>query len=195
MGKVSRRWDWEEEAFRYGVGPDVSREELEALIEASASSVSATMHLSGHSGAGDFARWGQRGGSRTLALYGPGWFALLAMRRCKKITAEQLAEVFTPLCKGRSWPPLYYSLGRVVATPAALALLAAVGENPAELLARHQSGDWGEVPPEDARENDFSGKHGFRIISCYAVGRAAERVWIITEADRSSTCILLPGEY
>ncbi len=94
-------WEWEEEAFRYGVNPDVSREELEALIEASASPVSATMHLSGHSGAGDFARWGRRGGLRTLALYGLDWFALLARRRWKRITAEQLAEVFALLCKGR----------------------------------------------------------------------------------------------
>ena len=90
--------------------------------------------------------------------------------------------------------PLFF-LGRVVATPAALALLASAGENMAELLTRHQSGDWGEVPPEDASENNFSVKHGFRILSCYAVGRAGERVWIITEADRSSTCILLPEEY
>ena len=88
-----------------------------------------------------------------------------------------------------------FSLGRFVATPAVLALLAAAGETPAELLARHQSGDWGEVPPEDARENDFSVKQGFRILSSYVVGPAGERVWIITEADCSSACILLPGEY
>jgi hypothetical protein len=48
--------------------------------------------------------------------------------------------------------------------------------------------------PVDAKENDFFVNHGFRIISSYAVGRAGERVWIITEADRSSTCILLPEE-
>ena len=101
-GEGFQAWfDWEEEAFRYGVDPDVSREELEALIEASTLPVSATMHLSGHSGAGDFARWGRRGGLRTLTLYGRDWFALLARRRWKKITAEQLAEVFTALCKGR----------------------------------------------------------------------------------------------
>jgi hypothetical protein len=88
-----------------------------------------------------------------------------------------------------------FSLGRVVATRAALALLAGAGENPTELLARHQKGDWGIVPPADAKENDFSVKHGLRILSGYVVGRAGERVWIITEADRSSTCILLPGEY
>jgi hypothetical protein len=88
-----------------------------------------------------------------------------------------------------------FSLGRVVATPAVLALLAGAGENSTELLARHQNGDWGVVSPADAKENDFSVKHGFRILSSYAVGRAGERVWIITEADRSSTCILLPEDY
>ena len=88
-----------------------------------------------------------------------------------------------------------FSLGELVATLAALTLLADAGENPAELLARHQGGDWGEVPPEDARENELSVLRGFRIISSYRVGAGGERVWIITEADRSSTCILLPEDY
>ncbi len=88
-----------------------------------------------------------------------------------------------------------FSLGRVVATPAALELLTGVGENPAELLARHQNGDWGVVSLADAKENEFSVMHGLRILSSYALGRAGERVWIITEADRSSTCILLPEDY
>jgi hypothetical protein len=95
-------WSWEEEAFRYGVDPNLSRKELEALIEASASLVPATAHQRGHSRAGDFSRWGRRGGLRTLALYGRGWFALLAMRRWRKITAEQLAEAFSAMCGGRS---------------------------------------------------------------------------------------------
>ncbi|MDQ5809367.1 MAG: hypothetical protein M3358_01195 [Actinomycetota bacterium] len=88
-----------------------------------------------------------------------------------------------------------FSLGRVVATPAALTLLEGAGENPSELLDRHQHGDWGVVPLTDAKENDYSVKNGLRILSSYAVGCAGERIWIITEADRSSTCILLPGEY
>ena len=88
-----------------------------------------------------------------------------------------------------------FSLGRVVATPGALALLAGAGEDPAGLLARHVSGDWGEVPPEDARENELSVRGGFRIVSSYPVGSGGARVWPITEADRSSTCILLPEEY
>jgi len=95
-------FEWEKEAFRYGVDPDISREELELLIEASTSPVPAAAHRSGHSRGGDFARWGRRGGLRTLALYGRGWFVLLASRRWEKITPEQLAEFFAILCKGRS---------------------------------------------------------------------------------------------
>ena len=86
-----------------------------------------------------------------------------------------------------------FPLGRVVATPTALEALEASGVCPEGLLKRHCSGDWGEVPAEDARENERSVEHGFRIISSYAAGE--ERVWIITEADRSSTCLLLPSEY
>ena len=87
-----------------------------------------------------------------------------------------------------------FSLGQLVATPGALALLAGVGENPATLLGRHQGGDWGEVPPEDARENELSVLRGFRILSSYQVGESDRRVWVITEVDRSSTCILLPED-
>jgi hypothetical protein len=49
------------------------------------------------------------------------------------------------------------------------------------------------VPPEDARENEFSVRHGFGIVSSYRV--AGERLWIITERDRSATTLLLPSEY
>ncbi|MDN5698051.1 MAG: hypothetical protein L0G70_08775, partial [Rubrobacter sp.] len=86
-----------------------------------------------------------------------------------------------------------FELGRVVATPAALEALEVSGVSPSRLLARHQSGDWGEVPRDDARENERSVKHGFRILSSYPAGD--DRIWIITEADRSSTCLLLPSEY
>jgi hypothetical protein len=63
------------------------------------------------------------------------------------------------------------------------------------LLGWHARGDWGEVPPEDARENEVSLREGFRILSSYPVGGVGERVWVITEADRSGTCLLLPSEY
>ena len=89
-----------------------------------------------------------------------------------------------------------FDLGLTVATPGAIEALAREGGdwrfNAAVYLARHQDGDWGDVPPEDARENELSVREGFRVVSSYEV--AGERVWIITEADRSSTCILLPED-
>lgn len=87
----------------------------------------------------------------------------------------------------------HFPLGRIVATPGALNALVMAGQDPGELLARHQSGDWGNVPPDDARENQRSLRHGWRILSSYGVG--SHRIWIITEADRSSTCLLLPEDY
>ena len=86
-----------------------------------------------------------------------------------------------------------FPLGRIVATPAALDACAEAGISPARLLARHVAGDWGDVPPEDARENELSVAQGFRVLSSYAAGE--ERLWIITEADRSSTCLLRREEY
>ena len=88
-----------------------------------------------------------------------------------------------------------FDLGRTVATPGALTLLTEYGTDPAELLERHRIGDWGEVPSEDARENERSLKYGWRVFSSYPVGEHGEKIWIITEADRSATTILLPEEY
>lgn len=85
--------------------------------------------------------------------------------------------------------------GTLVATPGALELLGELEIGPSHLLERHLQGDWGDVPKEDARENERSVKHGHRILSSYDVGDDGERVWVVTEADRSSTCILLPEEY
>jgi hypothetical protein len=84
-------------------------------------------------------------------------------------------------------------LGKVVATPGALKLLLEAGENPVSYLARHASGDWGNLDKHDRRENELSLRHGWRIISAYPVG--GETIWIITGADRSVTTILLPEEY
>jgi hypothetical protein len=87
-----------------------------------------------------------------------------------------------------------FNPGQVVATPGALAVLEASGESLLVHLQRHLSGDWGEVDEHDARENELSLNHDLRIMSVYTL-RAGARIWIITEADRSSTCILLPEEY
>ena len=89
--------------------------------------------------------------------------------------------------------PILFPLGRVVATPGALELMDRMTANGFHLLQRHQTGDWGNVPADDAIENDFSVVYGNRILSSYLLGD--ERIWIITEADRSSTTLLLPEEY
>jgi len=87
-----------------------------------------------------------------------------------------------------------FPLGRIVATPGALRALERANQSPAVFLARHAAGDWGELDPEDIRENEYSVAHGFRLLSAYTTA-AGERLWIITEADRSSTTLLLPEEY
>lgn len=87
-----------------------------------------------------------------------------------------------------------FSLGQVVATPGALALLHESGENPAIFLSRHVRGDYGEVCEEDRQLNDQAIVDGSRVLSAYRTARG-ERLWVITEADRSSTCLLRPDEY
>ncbi|UXL05864.1 plasmid related protein [Achromobacter xylosoxidans] len=84
-------------------------------------------------------------------------------------------------------------LGQVVATPGALNLLQRANLNPFQMLSRHRSGDWGDVPMEDALANEAAAIHGNRVISSYEV--AGERLWVITEANRSATTLLLPKEY
>jgi hypothetical protein len=84
-------------------------------------------------------------------------------------------------------------LGRVVATPGALRVLSEIGEDPFDLLARHALGDWGELCAFDRRQNEIALRDGYRVLSSYDV--LEDRVWVITEADRSVTTILLPEEY
>jgi hypothetical protein len=84
-------------------------------------------------------------------------------------------------------------LGRVVATPGAIALIEAARIDPVHLLQRHQSGDWGDLAKEDWHENDYAVGRPLRIFSAY--GKQPDRLWVITEADRSVTTILRPDEY
>lgn len=86
------------------------------------------------------------------------------------------------------------SLGRLVATPGALAALEVNGKGSAEFLERHASGDWGDLYDEDKRANDEAIADDLRILSAYRLDDGT-RIWIITEADRSSTTVLLPSEY
>jgi hypothetical protein len=85
-----------------------------------------------------------------------------------------------------------FPLGRLLATPAALRLLS---QSDIDLsLSRHSCGDWGELCDEDKKENDRSIRSDGRLLSAYS-GQNGTRFWIITEADRSATTILLPEEY
>lgn len=95
---------------------------------------------------------------------------------------------------GINKPSAKFSLGRVVATPGALTALQESSEEFSSYLRRHNGGDWGELDEHDRKENEFSLEHGFRILSAYKL-RNDVTVWIITEADRSSTTILLNEEY
>ena len=87
-----------------------------------------------------------------------------------------------------------FPLGQIVATPGALDALGKAEQTPMEFITRHVRGDWGDVCEEDAEANEQSLKDGSRILSAYRT-KLAEKLWVITEADRSSTCILLPEEY
>lgn len=90
--------------------------------------------------------------------------------------------------------PARFTLGQTVATPGALSALTASGQSPCEFLRRHISGDWGELDAEDQQSNEDAVLHGERLLSAYRTCTGT-KLWVITEADRSSTCVLLPDEY
>jgi hypothetical protein len=85
-----------------------------------------------------------------------------------------------------------FSLGRTVITPGALETIS--GDEVAAAMSRHQHGDWGLVGEQDRAENELSLREGFRVLSVYET-TTGTRFWIITEADRSVTTVLLPDEY
>jgi hypothetical protein len=87
-----------------------------------------------------------------------------------------------------------FDLGQLVATPGALAALEKTGQNAMEFLTRHVRGDWGELSRDDKDENQLSLEKGFRLLSSYRT-IAGDKLWVITEADRSVTTLLLPEEY
>lgn len=87
-----------------------------------------------------------------------------------------------------------FPLGQTFITPGAQEALDIAGETAIQFLRRHMSADWGEVSEDDAQENELSLSEGFRLLSSYRTSKG-QKIWIITEADRSSTTILLPSEY
>ncbi len=93
-----------------------------------------------------------------------------------------------------------FQLGTVVSTPGAIRALAEAGQTPAHFLGLHASGAWGDLGPEDRQANERAVAHGgeldrqARVLSAYRT-RAGEKLWVITEWDRSVTTLLLPDEY
>jgi len=88
-----------------------------------------------------------------------------------------------------------FALGQTYITPGAEEALQIAGQTAIEFLRRHMSCDWGsELSDDDVQENELSLKEGFRLLSAYRTGKG-QKLWIITEADRSATTVLLPSEY
>jgi hypothetical protein len=92
-----------------------------------------------------------------------------------------------------------FTLGRTLATAAALRAIEQSDQSPADFLDRHVCGDWGTVSEGDGQLNDEAVKDGSRILSSYLTGNGT-KIWVITEAkdddgERAATTILLPEEY
>jgi len=102
-------------------------------------------------------------------------------------------EVYdTPARTAAAVSDIRIPLGRMVVTANASSILTGSDINAA--ISRHRSGDWGEVSTSDWKANDGAVKHGERILSAYTSG-GNDKFWIITEADRSSTTVLMPDDY
>ncbi len=87
-----------------------------------------------------------------------------------------------------------FPLGRLMATPAALRALSASGRTADQFITRHVRGDWSEMTAEDAAANTVAVFEGTRILSSYVI-ETEQSVWVITEAERSLTTVLLPSDY
>ncbi len=94
-----------------------------------------------------------------------------------------------------SSPGHRFELGRIMATPGAIETLARKGIDPFALIQRHVTGDWGDIDEHDAAENAAAVEQGTRILSAYGGEHDPDRLWVITQADRSVTTILRPDEY
>lgn len=87
-----------------------------------------------------------------------------------------------------------FPMGQLAATPGALKVLEKHGITPLRLLARHAIGDWGDIGLDDAKANADALRFGARLLSSYRLTEGV-RIWVISEADRSVTTVLLPSEY
>lgn len=87
-----------------------------------------------------------------------------------------------------------FELGQIVATPGALEALQRNAQTALQFISRHVQGEWGELSDEDSYANDMALVHDTRILSAYSLNDGT-KIWVITESDRSSTCVLLPSDY
>ena len=87
-----------------------------------------------------------------------------------------------------------FRLGAVVATPGAVQAFQESGDDPYQYLKRHVTGDWGELCAEDRQANAYALRKGMRLLSVYKLSNG-EKIWLISEADRSCSTFLLPEEY
>ena len=106
---------------------------------------------------------------------------------------DQLIPSPSFIPNGHPDAPLF-RLGILVATPAALSLLSEFSLAPIDFLIRHRQGDWGDLDEDDIKANRAALHYGTRLLSSYTIS-ADRKLWIITEADRSSTTLLLPEAY
>ena len=90
--------------------------------------------------------------------------------------------------------PQRFPLGQILATPSAIEALRRSNQSAIDFLLRHASGDWGELSRTDRRQNELAVVHGERILSVYHTHGGC-CLWIITEADRSATTIVVPNDY
>ena len=95
--------------------------------------------------------------------------------------------------KAQARPESMFALGRVTATPGALTYLERIEEQPMNLIRRHVTGDWGDLCADDIKANHQSISDGTRILSAYIMN--SEKLYVITEGDRSITTVLLASEY
>lgn len=90
---------------------------------------------------------------------------------------------------------MLFEIGEVHVTPAAMKAMVEEGRSPYHFLARHMRGDWGDMDDFDKQQNDNALKHGGRLFSAYNFKNIEGQIWVITEADRSVTTLLLPEDY
>jgi hypothetical protein len=108
--------------------------------------------------------------------------------------AYRLPENFLDRLEASKKPKGLFPLGKTYLTPGAIEALQKAEQSANEFLAMHQSGNWGIVDELDWHENDCSVSQSFRILSAYKTKKDV-KLWVITEADMSSTTVLLPEEY